>query len=454
MSTFEMVLPLTMLGGLVIILFSGFPVAFCLAGVGLAFALVGGMLDMFHPMQLFLIVSRIWGSIAENLVLVAIPMFIFMGIMLEKSGVARHLLEILSLLLRRVPGGLALSVVIMGTIMAATTGIVGASVVMLALLSLPVMMDRGYDKKIAAGVISASGTLGILIPPSIMLVIMGDLLAIPVGDLFAGAIIPGLLLSGLYVVYIIVVAIISPHRMPKYEEGDTDTGGSFAGLLLRGFLPPTLLVICVLGSIIGGFATPTEAAGVGAFGATVLAIFNRTFSLSLLREVVRGTALTNAMIFGIFCGATLFSYVFRELGGDDAIIHLIDMLDLHDWALLTLLMVIIFLLGFFFDWLEITLIILPVFRPIVMSLDFGDAVPTDKILLWFAIGVAVNLQTSYLTPPFGPALFYLRQAGQGFLSLGDIYRGVIPFTLLQLAGLIVCLVFPAVVLWLPTYLGY
>jgi tripartite ATP-independent transporter DctM subunit len=454
MSTFEMVLPLTMLGGLVIILFSGFPVAFCLAGVGLAFALVGGMLDMFHPMQLFLIVSRIWGSIAENLVLVAIPMFIFMGIMLEKSGVARHLLEILSLLLRRVPGGLALSVVIMGTIMAATTGIVGASVVMLALLSLPVMMDRGYDKKIAAGVISASGTLGILIPPSIMLVIMGDLLAIPVGDLFAGAIIPGLLLSGLYVVYIIVVAIISPHRMPKYEEGDTDTGGSFAGLLLRGFLPPTLLVICVLGSIIGGFATPTEAAGVGAFGATLLAIFNRTFNLSLLREVVRGTALTNAMIFGIFCGATLFSYVFRELGGDDAIIHLIDMLDLHDWALLTLLMVIIFLLGFFFDWLEITLIILPVFRPIVMSLDFGDAVPTDKILLWFAIGVAVNLQTSYLTPPFGPALFYLRQAGQGFLSLGDIYRGVIPFTLLQLAGLIVCLVFPAVVLWLPTYLGY
>ncbi|PWW01471.1 tripartite ATP-independent transporter DctM subunit [Hoeflea marina] len=454
MSTFDTVLPLTMLALLVFILFSGFPVAFCLAGVGLIFALLGGMLDMFHPMQLFLIVSRIWGSIAENLVLVAIPMFIFMGIMLEKSGVARHLLEILSLLLRRVPGGLALSVIIMGTIMAATTGIVGASVVMLALLSLPVMMDRGYDRRIAAGVISASGTLGILIPPSIMLVIMGDLLAIPVGDLFAGAVIPGLLLSGLYIVYIVVVAIISPQRMPKYEDGDTDTGDSFAGLLLRGFLPPTVLVVFVLGSIIGGFATPTEAAGVGAFGATLLAVFNRTFSLPLLREVVRGTALTNAMIFGIFCGATLFSYVFRELGGDDAIIHLIDLLDLHDWMLLTLLMVIIFLLGFFFDWLEITLIILPVFRPIVMALDFGDAVPTEKILLWFAIGVAVNLQTSYLTPPFGPALFYLRQAGQGYLSLGDIYRGVIPFTLLQLAGLVLCLVFPAVVLWLPGYLGY
>ncbi|MBN9672016.1 TRAP transporter large permease subunit [Labrenzia aggregata] len=443
-----------MMGILIVILFTGYPVAFCLAGVGLIFTVVGGMLDMFHPMQLFLIVSRIWGSIAENLVLVAIPMFIFMGIMLERSGVARHLLEILSVLLRRVPGGLALAVVLMGTIMAATTGIVGASVVMLSLLALPVMMDRGYDKQITSGVISASGTLGILIPPSIMLVIMGDMLAVPVGDLFAGAVIPGLVLSGLYLVYIVFMAMTKPSRMPKLEESNTDDGRSLLGLILRGFLPPTLLVVMVLGSIIGGLATPTEAAGVGAFGATLLAVYNRTFSLSLLRDVVRGTALTNAMIFGIFCGATLFSYVFRELGGDDAIIHVIEVLDLHDWTLLVLLMAIIFVLGFFFDWLEITLIILPVFRPIVMSLDLGNAVPSDHLLLWFAIAVAVNLQTSYLTPPFGPALFYLRQAGQGYLSLGDIYKGVIPFTLLQLTGLVLCLLFPALVLWLPTYLGY
>ncbi|WP_286133823.1 MULTISPECIES: TRAP transporter large permease subunit [unclassified Labrenzia] len=454
MTAFETVLPLTMMGILIFILFTGYPVAFCLAGVGLMFTVVGGMFDMFHPMQLFLIVSRIWGSIAENLVLVAIPMFIFMGIMLERSGVARHLLEILSVLLRRVPGGLALAVVLMGTIMAATTGIVGASVVMLSLLALPVMMDRDYDKKITAGVISASGTLGILIPPSIMLVIMGDMLAVPVGDLFAGAVIPGLVLSGLYLVYLVFMAMTKPERMPKLEQSDADDDRPLLGLILRGFLPPTLLVVMVLGSIIGGLATPTEAAGVGAFGATLLAVYNRTFSLSLLRDVVRGTALTNAMIFGIFCGATLFSYVFRELGGDDAIIHVIEVLDLHDWTLLILLMAIIFLLGFFFDWLEITLIILPVFRPIVMSLDLGSAVPTDHLLLWFAIAVAVNLQTSYLTPPFGPALFYLRQAGQGYLSLGDIYKGVIPFTLLQLTGLVLCLLFPALVLWLPNYLGY
>jgi len=452
-SAFDTALPLMMLALLVIILFTGYPVAFCLAGVGLIFTLVGGALDMFHPMQLFLIVSRIWGSIAENQVLVAIPMFIFMGIMLEKSGVARHLLEILSLLLRRVPGGLALAVVLMGTILAATTGIVGASVVMLALLALPVMMERGYDKGITSGVISASGTLGILIPPSIMLVIMGDLLAIPVGDLFAGAVIPGLLLSGLYLVYIVTMALLKPERMPKLEPVKKGEGPPLLGLLLRGFVPPTLLVIFVLGSIIGGIATPTEAAGIGAFGATLLAVFNRSLSIGLLRDVVRGTALTNAMIFGIFCGATLFSYVFRELGGDDAIIHIIELLDLHDWTLMMLLMVIIFILGFFFDWLEITLIILPVFRPIVMALDFGDAVPSDQILLWFAVGVAVNLQTSYLTPPFGPALFYLRQAAQNHLTLGDIYKGVIPFTLLQLTGLLLCLLFPALVLWLPTYLG-
>ncbi|MBB6310207.1 TRAP transporter large permease [Xanthobacter tagetidis] len=454
MTLFETVLPLSMLGLLVVILFSGFPVAFCLAGVGLAFTVIGGAFGLFQPAQLFLVVSRIWGSIADNLVLVAIPMFIFMGIMLERSGVARHLLEILSVLLKRVPGGLALAVVLMGTIMAATTGIVGASVVMLTMLALPVMVERGYDKGISAGVIASSGTLGILIPPSIMLVIMGDLLAIPVGDLFTGAVIPGLLLSGLYLVYILFVGLFQPKRMPRPPEADPLPLRDLLLLIFRGFVPPTVLVLLVLGSIIGGFATPTEAAGVGAFGATLLAIYNRTFTLKLLNDVVQATALTNAMIFGIFCGATLFSYVFRELGGDDAIIHVINALGLHDWALLGLLMVVIFLLGFFFDWLEITLIILPVFRPIVMELDFGDAVPKDQILLWFAIAVAVNLQTSYLTPPFGPALFYLRQAGSGFLTLADIYRGIVPFTLLQLTGLALCIAFPALVLWLPTYLGY
>ncbi|WP_226577186.1 TRAP transporter large permease [Acuticoccus sediminis] len=443
-------LSLSMLAVLMVLLFTGFPVAWCLAGVGLVYAGLGMLLDVFNPMQLFLVVSRIWGGVAENLVLVAVPMFIFMGVMLERSGVARSLLEILSILLRRVPGGLALAVVLMGTIMAATTGIVGASVVMLGMLALPVMAERGYDKPTTAGVIASSGTLGILIPPSIMLVIMADLLAIPVGDLFTGAVFPGLVLAGLYAIYIMVVGVLRPRAMPRETEPWRGSAGELVVLLLKGFVPPTLLVALVLGSIVMGWATPTEAAGVGAFGATVLAIVNRSLTPRLLTEVVCESALTNAMIFGILCGAAIFSYVFRAMGGDDAILETIAALDLHDWQLLALLMGIIFLLGFFFDWLEITLIILPVFRPIVMMLDLGTMVPAESLLLWFAIIVAVNLQTSYLTPPFGPALFYLRQVGKDTLTLGEIYRGIIPFTLLQLLALVLCIAFPALVLWLPS----
>lgn len=443
-------LSLSMLVVLMAVLFTGFPVAWCLAGVGLLYAALGMVLDVFNPMQLFLVVSRIWGGVAENLVLVAVPMFIFMGVMLERSGVARSLLEILSILLRRVPGGLALAVVVMGTIMAATTGIVGASVVMLGMLALPVMIERGYDKPTTAGVIASAGTLGILIPPSIMLVIMADLLAIPVGDLFTGAVFPGLLLSGLYAAYIVIFGILRPRAMPRQTDPWQGSNTELVVLLLKGFVPPTLLVVLVLGSIIMGWATPTEAAGVGAFGATVLAIANRALTPRLLTEVVCESALTNAMIFGILCGAAIFSYVFRAMGGDDAIIETIALLDLHDWQLLALLMMIIFILGFFFDWLEITLIILPVFRPVVLSLDLGEAVPPGSLLLWFAIIVAVNLQTSYLTPPFGPALFYLRQVGKDTLKLGEIYAGIIPFTLLQLLALALCIAFPAIVLWLPS----
>ena len=447
-------LSLSMLAVLMVLLFTGFPVAWCLAGVGLLYAGLGIVLDVFNPMQLFLVVSRIWGGVAENLVLVAVPMFIFMGVMLERSGVARSLLEILSVLLRRVPGGLALAVVVMGTIMAATTGIVGASVVMLGMLALPVMVERGYAKGPTAGVIASSGTLGILIPPSIMLVIMADLLAIPVGDLFTGAVMPGLMLAGLYLVYIVVFGLLRPKAMPRATEPWAGTGRDLAILLLKGFVPPAVLVVMVLGSIVAGLATPTEAAGVGAFGAVVLAVANRSFGLRLLTDVMREAALTNAMIFAILCGAAIFSYVFRTLGGDDAIMEAINALDLHDWQLLVLLMTIIFLLGFFFDWLEIVLIILPVFRPVVLSLDLGEAVPQDRLLLWFAIIVAVNLQTSYLTPPFGPALFYLRQVGRDALSLSDIYRGIVPFTVLQLLALVLCIVFPAIVLWFPGVVGF
>lgn len=453
MSNAEFVLPLLMMAVLVAALFTGYPVVFVLAGIGLFFAGIGSAFDLFNMAQLFLIVSRIWGAIAENQVLVAIPMFIFMGVMLEKSGVAKHLLDILAILLRRVPGGLAIAVVSMGTVMAATTGMVGASVVMLTMLALPVMADRGYSKPITAGTIAASGTLGILIPPSVMLVIMGDLLAIPVGDLFTGALFPGLLLSSLYLVFIMIFAWFRPDLLPPGSSVPYNGNAiDLAMLVLKGFVPPTVLVVMVLGSIFFGIATPTEAAGVGAFGAIVLAIGNRTFSLKLLRDVTESSALTNAMIFGIFCGATLFSYVFRALGGDDTIVHIIDLLDLHDWALLVLLMGLIFLLGFVFDWLEITLIILPIFAPIVKSFDLGTHVPSQSMVLWFAVLVAVNLQTSYLTPPFGPALFYLRSAGSKYLTLPDIYRGIIPFTLLQLAGLAFCIAFPQIILWLPNAL--
>lgn len=453
MSTIEFVLPLVMLATLIVVLFSGFPMAFVLAGVGLIFAVVGSMFDMFRAAQLFLIIGRIWGGIAENQVLVAIPMFIFMGVMLEKSGIAKHLLEILAVLLRRVPGGLAIAVVLMGTIMAATTGIVGASVVMLTMLALPVMMERGYSKAITAGTIAASGTLGVLIPPSVMLVIMGDLLSISVGDLFTGALLPGLLLSALYLTFLIVAAIFRPDLLPPATAIPFEGGvRELAILVFKGFVPPTILVMMVLGSIFFGVATPTEAAGVGAFGSIVLSFANGSFSLRLLREVAESAALTNAMIFGIFCGATLFSYVFRALGGDDAILHIIDMLNLHDWSLLILLMSLIFILGFFFDWMEITLIVLPIFAPVVASFDLGMHVPKGSLLLWFSVLTAVNLQTSYLTPPFGPALFYLRGAGAEHLTLGDIYRGVVPFTLLQLTGLGLCVAFPQIVLWLPEVL--
>jgi tripartite ATP-independent transporter DctM subunit len=283
---------------------------------------------------------------------------------------------------------------------------------------------------------------------------MGDLLAIPVGDLFTGAMLPGLVLSSLYLAFIMLFALARPDLLPPASASPFNgSGRDIAVLLFKGFVPPTLLVLMVLGSIFFGIATPTEAAGVGAFGAVALSIANRSFSLRLLRDVAEEAALTNAMIFGIFCGAALFSYVFRALGGDDAILHIIAALDLHDWALLGLLMLLIFLLGFFFDWLEITLIILPIFAPIVAALDLGTHVPKSNMLLWFAVMMAINLQTSYLTPPFGPALFYLRGAGSDHLTLRDIYRGIIPFTLLQLTGLAVCIIWPDIILWLPRLLN-
>ncbi len=446
-------LPLFMFAALGILLFSGYPVAFVLGGVGLAFGFIGMYFDVFSFIQFFNLLPRIWGGIAENLVLTAIPMFIFMGTMLERSGVASDLLHCLQVLLRRVPGGLALSVTLMGTIMAATTGIIGASVVMMTLLALPVMVQRSYNMPLATGTIAASGTLGILIPPSIMLVIMADLLARSVGNLFVAAIIPGFMLAAFYMIYILVLCGFKPKLappLPKEEGPETILG--IVILVLRSFVPPLFLVFLVLGSILFGWATPTEAAGVGGAGAILLAAVNRRLNFSVMKDVLERSALTGGMLFGIFLGATCFSYVFRALGGDDIVIDLVESTGFGPWGLLLILMAIVFFLGFFFDWIEITLIVLPVFSPIISALDFGNHVESLEVTYWFAILLAVNLQTSFLTPPFGFALFYMKGVAPPEVRIQQIYKGIIPFVLLQLTGLGLIMAFPDIALWLPRVL--
>ncbi len=446
-------LPVIMFAVLAVLLFSGYPVAFVLGGVALGFGLLGYAFGAFRLIEFYNILPRIWGGIAENLVLVAVPMFVFMGTMLERSGVAADLLHCLQVLLRRVPGGLALSVTVMGTIMAATTGIIGASVVMMTLMALPVMLERQYNKELATGTIAASGTLGILIPPSIMLVIMADLLSISVGNLFVAALFPGLILSSLYFGYIWTFSHMRPQVAPPLPDAaGPQSAAALLALVLKSFVPPVFLIFLVLGSIFGGWATPTEAAGVGAAGAIALAWYNGRLSLPALSEVTERTALTTAMIFFIFIGATAFSYVFRSLGGDYIVEDLILGAGFESWGILFLIMGTVFFLGFFFDWVEITLIVLPVFTPIIRLLDFGDHVPEFEKVYWFAILVAVNLQTSFLTPPFGFALFYLKGVSPPAVKLQHIYRGIIPFVILQLLGLGLVIAFPEIALWLPRML--
>ena len=442
-------LPAFMFAALAVLLFTGFPVGFVLGGVGLMFGFIGIYFDVFSQIEFFNLVLRVWG-IADNLVLTAIPMFIFMGTMLERSGVAANLLYCLQVLLRRTPGGLALAVTVMGTILAATTGIIGASVVMISLMALPVMLERKYNMELATGTVAASGTLGILIPPSIMLVVMADLLGRSVGTLFVAAIFPGLILSGFYFVYIFTLCALKPHLAPPLpqEIGPKDAR-EFVEMMLKGFVPTVFLIFLVLGSIVFGWATPTEAAGVGAAGATLLAILNRKLNFSMLKEVVERTALTNGMLFFLFIGATAFSYVFRSLGGDDLIEDFIFSFGIGPWGILAILMIVTFLLGFFFDWIEITLIVLPVFAPILAGLDFGDHVPRMEVIYWFCILMAVNLQTSFLTPPFGFALFYMKGVAPPEVRLAQIYRGIVPFVMLQLVGLGLVMAFPEIALWLP-----
>jgi tripartite ATP-independent transporter DctM subunit len=442
---------------LTFIMFVGFPVAFVLGGVALGFAVLGMFFDVFRPAQLGSLIPRIWGQAVQNQVLIAVPMFVFMGTILEKSGVADELLKALQVLTRRVPGGLAMSVTVMGTIMAATTGIVGASVIMLTLIALPTMLERGYSKELSVGTIASAGTLGILIPPSIMLVIMGDIMTISVGTLFTAAVLPGLLLAGIYLVYICIFAWLNPKRAPPLAADEGPQGTTELLVMVgRSFLPPAFLIFVVLGSIFGGWATPTEAGGAGCAGALLLAWWNGRLNVRMMRDVIESSALTNALVFFIIFGATLFSFVFRALGGDDLVAELLKAAGITTgWEILIFVMVLVFFMGFFFDFLEICLIVLPIFAPILAKVDFTPHIAENKhFMIWFVILMAVNLQSAFLTPPFGFALFYMKATVPPEVTLQHIYRGIIPFVALQVLTLTLCIIWPEVVLAIPRYFGF
>ncbi len=443
-------LPIFMFMSLALLLFTGYPVAFILGGLALLYGLIGYFLGVFALIEFFNFVPRIWGQAAENLILVAVPAFVFMGIMMERSGVANDMLYCCQVLLRRVPGALALSVTIMGTILAAMTGIIGASVTMMTALALPTMLKQRYSHALATGVIAASGTLGILIPPSIMLIIMADLMSVSVGTLFMAALMPGLCLAALYLTYVVSWSAINPKVAPPLpRELLYVPAADMPRLIFRSFLPPVFLIGLIKASILLGWATPSEAGAVGAFGALLLAAWAGRLGSGILVGVCHSAARTVAMIFFILISATCFAYVFRSLGGDDIVEGLIAAAGLQSWGLLFLILGIVFVLGFFLDWIEITLIILPVFAPLVVELDFGDHVPKEDMIFWFVVLVAINLQTSFLTPPFGFALFYLKGIAPKEVNIASIYKGIIPFVILQLSALILVIIFPQIALWLP-----
>ncbi|MBR9865406.1 MAG: TRAP transporter large permease subunit [Rhodobacteraceae bacterium] len=438
--------PVAMLLGLMAGIFAGYPVAFVLAGVGIIFAFLADVPVLFLSIG----VQRIFSGVLTNWLLIAIPLFVFMGLMLERSGIAERLLRSLASLFRTVPGGYAFAVALIGVIMAASTGIIGASVVLMGMMALPVMRDNGYDPRISSGLIAASGTLGILIPPSVMLIILGDQLSISVGALFMGAMMPGLLLAGLYVAYLLFVVWRSPERMPAAKSAPAMSLKEAALSLAMDLLLPIVLILSVLGTIVAGIATPTESAAIGAAGAMLLALFSRRLNLGVLGQALRDTTSTTAMIVFVMIGATIFSLIFRKLGGDDMIIELFRLEEHSPYVVLLIVMAFVFVLGFFLEWVEITLVVVPLIAPVIAGLDFG--LTTDQTLIWFAVALAVNLQTSFLTPPFGYALFYLRGIAPD-LPITTIYRGVIPFVLLQLTGLALIILFPAISLWLPSVVG-
>jgi len=448
-------LPLILFAVVALVLMLGYPVAFTLGGVSLLFAFVGEWFEVFDDAFLEALPNRLYG-IMTNETLIAVPLFVFMGVMLERSKVAEELLDTMAALFGRMRGGLGISVTLVGMLLAASTGIVGATVVTMGLLSLPTMIKRNYDPAVAAGTICASGTLGQIIPPSIILVLLGDVLSsayqqaqlemgiwdlktVSVGDLFVGAVIPGLGLVAMYLLYLLGVALFRPQKAPAAPE--LSGNGSLARRVVTVLLPPLLLIVAVLGSILAGMATPTEAASVGAVGAMLLAAQRRQFNRESLREVMQSTVKVTSMVFLIFIGAAVFSLVFRGFGGDDLVEELLHNLPGGVVGAVAVVMLLMFLLGFILDFIEITFVVVPIVGPILLAMGLDP--------VWLGIMIAINLQTSFLTPPFGFALFYLRGVAPPEVTTSAIYRGVIPFILIQLIMLGLLAWWPQLATWLP-----
>jgi tripartite ATP-independent transporter DctM subunit len=440
-----------------LVLMAGYPVALSLAGTALMFAFIGELSGHFDPAFLQALPSRLYG-IMTNTTLIAVPLFVFMGIMLERSRVAENLLDTMSALFGQLRGGLGFSVIIVGMLLAASTGIVGATVVTMGLLSLPTMLRRGYDPRFSTGVICASGTLGQIIPPSIVLVLLGDVLSsayqqaqldmgiyspdtVSVGDLFTGALLPGMLLVVFYLLYTGFVAWTRPAAMPALPAMQQNTGSRLAWQVITVLLPPVMLIVAVLGSILAGIATPTEAASVGAVGAIILAMTQRRCTLAVLREVMLGTTRVTSMVFLILIGASVFSLVFRGFGGDTVVAELLNELPGGKFGAMLAVMLLMFLLGFVLDFIEITFVVVPIIGPALLAMGFDP--------VWLGIMIALNLQTSFLTPPFGFALFYLRGVAPEEIRTTQIYQGVAPFIGLQLLLLLLLSLWPELATWLP-----
>ena len=438
-------------------IFVGYPVAFIMGGLALIFAVIGWSLGTFNMVGMTDIVLRMWGGVANDPVLASIPMFIFMGAILERSGSAKAMLDATEVMLKWCPGALAVSVMVMGTILAAPIGVVGAAVITLSVIALPQMLEAGYNKRLAIGTIASAGTLGILIPPAIMLVVMAEMLATSAGNLFLAAIMPGFLLSGLYLLYILAVAIFKKGATPKLsKEYGPQTRKEFWLTLWRGLFPMTALLVVVLGSIFAGWATPTESGAVGVLGSMFIAALNNRLKLKMMTEAIFSSCRANGLVFMIFLGATGFSYVFRVLGGDELMMSTLAYMGIDTkWEMLAFVMVLIFLLGFPFEWIEICLIVLPVFGPILAKFDFSDhGVPPAALMTWFGTLVAVNLQTAFMTPPFGATLFYMKGTVPPGVTMGDVFGAMYPFVALQVVGLILCIWLPDISLWLPRLAGF